>query len=145
MVPILLIAAALTQAAGAPPTDWKPLTGVTGVHYRWSRPTSNSCMVEFESAAASQELQFKVTASVASTNPPASLEYNPDSPMHVESTKIKPQVGDRVFSMRLARLGRDTKDIHDCYGVVGIRAATGPQSPGTTSQPFSQAKPGGTN
>jgi hypothetical protein len=143
MIPFLLITSLMLNP-GAPPTDWQPLGGVTGVHYRWSRPTSNSCLVEFEGAADPGVLQFQVTAKVLNTEPKGPIEYNPDSPMQIESTKIKPQLEDRAFPMRLVRFGRDNRDIHNCYGVLGIRAMTGSHAPNATGQPLSETKSGST-
>lgn len=133
MIPLLLIGSLMVNP-GAPPTEWKPLAGVTGIHYRWSRPTSNSCIVEFGSTGGSGVLHFQVTANVTTTNPPASLEYNPDSPMNIESTKIKPQKADRVFTIQLPQQGENSQYIHDCYGVGNVTATKGLGRSETTSQ-----------
>jgi hypothetical protein len=122
----LLLLGFLVQRPGGLPGDWQQLTGVPDLSYRWSRPTSNSCLVEFRgSPSQSGEIEFQVTATIFATLPPGPIQSKAGSAFRVEATRIKPQISDRVFAMRLRRLGQQSQDLHDCYGISQIKARPG--------------------
>jgi len=135
-----LIFAALLVSPGAPPKDWLPLTGMPQVNYRWSRPTSDSCLVEFAVVGvATDTLQLQVNAKTLITRPAAPIEPMSGSPLHVEPTKIKPQTAPRAFSIQLQPHGRTVEDLHNCYGVMEVSAHKKGARPDPTAPPSPEA------
>ena len=131
----LLLLGFLVQHPGGLPGDWQALTGVPDLSYRWSRPASNSCLVEFRSSSSQNgDLDFQVTATIFTSSPPGPIQSKTGSVFRVEPTRVKPQLGDRVFSMRLRRMGQLSRDIHDCYGISEMKAQPGFGHGATTGQ-----------
>ena len=115
---LIFLFATIAPHPGGVPTDWQPLSGVQQVNYRWSRPTSNSCLIEVVAEGKTSEpLQLRINAKVLSRRPDPPIAPTPGSPIYVEPTKIKPQTEEREFSIALSPHGRAIEDIHDCYGV----------------------------
>lgn len=141
MLPILLFAA-IAPTPGGLPSDWKSLNGISHVNYRWARPTSNSCVIEFAAVGeAPERLQLQIKVKVFNTRQAPQVEEQSDSAMTVEPTKIRPQTEDRVFSIELLRYNRGVESLHDCYGVNQVEAQSGPHHENPVTQPLSQSAP----
>jgi hypothetical protein len=139
MIAYLLLALAGPHQGGAP-TNWQPLAGGPAVRYRWSRPTSNSCLVEFASDDRGEQLSFEAIANVIINRPSPPVIHESLSPLKSDPPIIVPQTSERVVSIELGRMGRDVRNIHDCYGVEAVR---GQETKGTDTAPEARPKPRG--
>lgn len=135
MLAFLLLLLA-TQHPGAAPTDWAFVTGESHVKYRWSRPASNSCLVEFSSEDHLAARTFDAMARIVSNRPQAPVQPNSISAITPAPTHVRQQTADRAIHVELPRMGRDAEEIHDCYGIVQMRSLVK-----TTSQSPAQDTP----
>lgn len=115
----LLLAA---QHPGATPTEWRPLTGEQNVKYRWSRPTANSCLVEFSSEDRQGARTFEISAKVVTNRPQGATQANSISAIAPAPTLIRQQTADRSMQVEVPRMGRDAAEIHECYGIVQVQS-----------------------
>lgn len=124
---------------GGTPTNWQPLLGEPAVRYRWSLPTSNSCLVEFASDSPGTGLAFESVVKVITNRPESPVSQKSLSPLKPAPTMIVPQTSDRELTIQLVRMGQQARDIPDCYGiqmVKGRKAGSGT----TESEPLSRPK-----
>jgi hypothetical protein len=139
MVFVLLLAVAVHT--GGAPSDWQQVPEIGTLEYRWSLPYSNACKVEFSSKDTGEQ-QYEIAARILSTRPAPEVEKNPDNPMHIKPTKIRPQTDERVFSIQLPPSGRTSETIHDCYGVQSLHPEIGHSGAGSApdTSPYSSPK-----
>ena len=91
--------------------------------YRWSRPDSNTCLVEFSNGNTSGQLSFDSVVKVIISRPQAPVKPTGLTPMKQQPTRITPQTSERRMSVQLFQMGRDVQRLNDCYGVAGVRVA----------------------
>ncbi len=139
MIAILLLAMAVHP--GGAPSDWKPVQGSADLEYRWSLPYNNACLVEFMSKNTSAAQQFQLTTRILSAPPAPLVQPNPDNPMHIAPTKVKPRTSDHDFSIRMSAMGRTSEMLHDCYGIQNVEGRTGSKGAAITSEPLSGGQP----
>src|SRR3954466_12068095 len=132
MVGILLLALAVHPGQG--PGDWVPLNGEPNVTYRWSRPDSNSCLVEFSNANTTGQLSLNSVVKIITNRPQQPVKATGLSPIKQQPTRITPQTSERRISVQLFQMGRDAERLHDCYGVMQV-SATAAKSAGTDKTP----------
>lgn len=137
----LMLLALVTQHPGGPPSDWLPLSGEPKISYRWSRPSANSCMVEFESGERGNSLRFDVVAKILSSRPDAPVYPKESDRPAPEPTIIKPQTVERKMSIEVIRMGRNSETIHECYGVLSLQARAGKANAPLESEPLTNAQP----
>jgi hypothetical protein len=138
MLAYLLFILAVPHPGGTP-TNWQPLLGEPSVRYRWARPSSNSCLVEFASDNPTAGLTFQSIVKVITNRPESPVSQKSLSPLRAAPTVIVPQTSDREISIQLVRMGQDARDIPDCYGIQMLKGSK--KDGGTTeSEPLSRAK-----
>jgi hypothetical protein len=120
MFGILFLALAVHPGQG--PGDWVALNGEPNVSYRWSRPDSNTCLVEFSNGNTSGPLSFDTTVKIITNRPQTPAKPTGLTPLKQQPTRITPQTGERRMSVQLFQMGRDAQRLHDCYGVMQVSA-----------------------
>ena len=118
----LLLLFALPHAGGDP-TSWQTLPGADNVQYRWSRPASNSCLVEFENQDAKQAAQFTAVATIVYTRPTNPVPTTGLAPKKSGPTVIKDKTEDREMPVHILRSGRYSASIDGCYRVMLLKSA----------------------
>ena len=126
MFGILLLALAVHPAEG--PTPWLALNGEPDVSYRWSRPDSNTCLLEFSNENASGQRSFDTVVKIIMNRPQAPVKPTGQSAIKQQPTRITPQTSERRISVQLFQMGRDAQRLNDCYGVVQVSATAKPAS-----------------
>jgi hypothetical protein len=116
---------------GGDPTPWQAVSGTDNVQYRWSRPASNSCLVEFENQDASQAAQFVAVATVVYTRPTNPVPTTGLAPRKSAPTIIKDKTEDREMPVHILRSGTYSASIDGCYRVMLLKASA-PSSNGKT-------------
>jgi hypothetical protein len=134
MIAYLLFALSTTHQGGAP-TNWQHLMGEPAVKYRWSRPESNSCLMEFTSDDRGTALSFEVIASVISNRSQTALGKQRTSFGRTTSAPVVPRTSDRTIPVELTRMGRNVMDIQDCYGIEAVKVHGGASDSEPLSKP----------
>ena len=119
---LLLLLFVLPHAGGAP-TPWQAVSGTDNVQYRWSRPASNSCLVEFENQDANQAAQFTAVATVVYTRPTSPVPTTGLAPRKSGPTIIKDRTEDREMPVHILRSGTYSASIDGCYRVMLLKAS----------------------
>lgn len=120
MFGVLFLALAVHPGEG--PGPWLALNGEPNVSYRWSRPDSNTCLVEFSNGNTGDELSFDTVVKIISSRPQAPVKPTGLTPLKQQSTRITPQTSERRISVQLFQMGRDALRLNDCYGVMHVDA-----------------------
>lgn len=124
MFGVLLLALAVHPGQG--PGSWVALNGEPNVNYRWSRPDSNTCLVEFSTENTSGQLSFDTVVKIITNRPQAPVKSTGPTPIKQQPTRITPQTGERRISVQLFQMGRDAQRLNDCYGVMQVSAIAKP-------------------
>lgn len=125
---------------GGQPSPWQGVSGVDKVQYRWSRPASNSCLVEFNNAGASQPPPFTAGVTFVSNRPTKPLQPKglPPKKSESEATIVRDQISERQLPVHLVKLGTYATSIEDCYRIVLVKAVV----PSSTDKTETADKPG---
>lgn len=110
----------LLQTAGGLPGYWQLLSGVPDVSYRWSRPTSDSCSVEFRTPRAPQERTLNLEIRMIGARPGRTASDDSDNSFSRPSVPEKPKVVSQSVAIELSRDGQARQYIHSCYGIVSL-------------------------
>ena len=108
---------------GGEPGPWQTVTGVNKVQYRWSRPASNTCLVEFENQDIDQPAQFMAVATFAYTRPTKPVVTKSLAPKKDSPTVVKEKTIDRQLPVHIFRSGTYSTTIDSCYHVTLITAS----------------------
>lgn len=119
---------------GGDPTPWQAVPGADNVQYRWSRPASNSCLIEFENENARQVAQFTVLATVVYTRPTNPVPTTGLAPRKSAPTIIKDKTEDREMPVHLVRSGTYSASIDGCYRVTMLKASAPPSNDKTMTE-----------
>ena len=119
---------------GGDPSPWQALPGADKVQYRWSRPASNSCLVEFENQDMSQVAQFTAVATVVYTRPTNPVPTTGLAPRKSAPTIIKDKTEDRQMPVQLVRSGTYSASIDGCYRVMLLKASAPPLNDKTMTE-----------
>lgn len=138
MIALLL---AIVVHVGGGPSEWQPVGGVPSLEYRWSLPYSNACQVEFLSKDTTSAHQFQLVTRVLSARPSPQVEANPDNPMNIAPTRVKPQTSDRDLVIQVPIMGRTSQMVHNCYGIQAVETRGIRKDGTTTSEPLTEGRP----
>jgi hypothetical protein len=118
---IATIAFAVSLQVAAPPTEWLPLTGTEKIEYRWSRPASNSCLIEFRSSDSTGAEKFTTVATVVTNAvPKPKTVYRVGAPP-VPPAIIKENKEDRTAAIEVGPSGTAVQSFDSCYRVVLVK------------------------
>ena len=113
---------------GGDPTPWQAVPGADSVQYRWSRPESNSCLVEFENQDVRQAAEFTAVATVVYTRPTNPVPTTGLAPRKSAPTIIKDKTEDREMPVHIFRSGTYSASIDGCYRVMLLKASAPPSN-----------------
>lgn len=121
---------------GGPSSDWISVDGASSVRFRWSRPASNSCLVEFQNSDSLNQIRMTAVAAYAGNRTETPVQPPGQNLGHVGPTIVRERKEEKHISATMDKLSKYIVSIPDCYRIDTIRG-----SAMSTKEPSNQDNP----